>query len=192
METKILEKDDFNEIIKILNNDGIIAIKTDTVFGLACKYDSLLGIEKIYEAKKRPESKKLPLMLTKKMLKDYVIYDDRYQKIIDTYMPGALTIVCKDKRNSSNTLAIRIPDDELIVSIMDKLNSPLWVTSANLSGEPSLMNWEDVYNSLNGKVDGIIKGVSRGNQSSTIISIVDDFKVLRQGPISEEDLRKLL
>lgn len=192
MVTKILENSDFDRIIEILNNDGIVAIKTDTVFGLACKYDSSIGIEKIYEAKHRPDSKALPLMLTKDMLKEYVNYDSKYQKIIDTYMPGPLTIVCNDLRNSENTIAIRIPDDEFIVKIINTLNLPLWVTSANISGKPSLMKWEDVYNSLNNKVDAIVKGISDGKKASTIISIVNGLKILRSGPISEEDLRSLI
>jgi len=197
MLTKILETNDFDEIIKILKNDGIIALATDTVFGLATKFDSEIGVNNIYEAKNRPQSKALPMMCTKEMLKDYVEYDDSYQRIIDTYMPGALTIVCKhkdisDKLIDKETIAIRIPDDELIVSIINELKMPLWVTSANISGEPSLSDWEDVYKSLNGRVDGIIKGKSKGDTASTIVSFVDELKVLRQGPISEKELRELL
>lgn len=197
MLTKILETNDFDEIIKILKNDGIIALATDTVFGLATKFDSEIGVNNIYEAKNRPQSKALPMMCTKEMLKDYAEYDDSYQKIIDTYMPGALTIVCKhksisDKLIDKETIAIRIPDDELIVNIINELKMPLWVTSANISGEPSLSDWEDVYKSLNGRVDGIIKGKSKGEVASTIVSFVDELKVLRQGPISEKELRELL
>jgi len=197
MLTKILETNDFDEIIKILKNDGIIALATDTVFGLATKFDSEIGVNNIYEAKNRPQSKALPMMCTKEMLKDYVEYDDSYQRIIDTYMPGALTIVCKhkdisDKLIDKETIAIRIPDDELIVNIINELKMPLWVTSANISGEPSLSDWEDVYKSLNGRVDGIIKGKSKGDTASTIVSFVDELKVLRQGPISEKELRELL
>lgn len=197
MLTKILETNDFDEIIKILKNDGIIALATDTVFGLATKFDSEIGVNNIYEAKNRPQSKALPMMCTKEMLKDYAEYDDSYQRIIDTYMPGALTIVCKhknisDKLIDKETIAIRIPDDELIVNIINELKMPLWVTSANISGEPSLSDWEDVYKSLNGRVDGIIKGKSKGDTASTIVSFVDELKVLRQGPISEKELRELL
>jgi len=197
MNTKILEEKDFDEIIKILNNNGCVAIKTDTVFGLACKYDSIKGINSIYEAKNRPESKALPMMCTKDMLKDYVSYNPKYQRIIDTYMPGPLTIVFKHKGISNelidkDSVAIRIPDDEFIVKIIKTLNSPLWVTSANLSGKPSLMKWEDVRDSLNGKIDAIIKGESKGDKASTIVSLVDDMRVLREGPIDIKDLEKLL
>jgi len=197
MNTKILEEKDFDEIINVLNNDGIVALKTDTVFGLACKFDSQKGIETIYEAKSRPESKALPLMCTKDMLNKYVTYDPKYQIIIDTYMPGPLTIVCRhngidSKLVDKGSVAVRIPDDELIIKIINKLNMPLWVTSANISGSPSLMNYEDVYKVLNGKIDVVIKGESKGDKASTIVSLVDDLKVLREGPISLEDLKRLL
>ena len=66
------------------------------------------------------------------------------------------------------------------------------VTSANLSDSGSLLKWESVYGELNTRIDGIVKADATGNAASTIVDITDDIRIIRSGPISEEEIREAL
>ena len=191
METIKYKKMDKNKIINSLISGGILAFPTDTVFGLGCIMDRK-AIEKIYEVKGRSFDKPLPMMCSNlKMIEEVAYVSEKAKKIIDAFVPGPLTLIFKKKENvkdyitqGKKTIGIRVPDDEFILDLIDSLNMPLMVTSANNSGEPSLAKWKDVYGIMKGKIDGIVCEDARGEVSSTIIDVSDDIKILREGPIS--------
>ena len=192
-------KQDLEIIASKLLEKKIIAFPTDTVFGLACIMDKE-AIKKVYIAKGRDFNKPLPMMCTGyQMIKDVAIVTDEAKKIIDNFMPGAITIIFNKKdeiddyiTQGLNTIGIRVPDDEWILNLINKIGKPIMVTSANISNEGSLLKWEDVYDSMNGKIDGIVCEDARGDKSSTIVSVIDELKLLRQGPISFDDIKKAL
>ena len=68
--------------------------------------------------------------------------------------------------------------------MIDRIGKPIMVTSANISDTGSLLKWEDVFASMNNKIDGIVCEDARGDKSSTIIDVSEDLKLLREGPIS--------
>ena len=186
------KKEDINKVKEDLLNGKIIAFPTDTVFGLGCIYDNEEAIEKIYEAKNRSISKKLPMMVSDtSMLKNYAKMNDKAKKLFDKYTPGPLTIILEYK-DSNDTVAIRIPNDEWIIKLIKELNKPLLVTSANISGKGSLLKYEDVINELDGRVDGIVLDDAKGETASTIVDMVNEPKVLRNGPITEEEIFKTI
>ena len=191
METIKYKKMDKNKIINSLISGGILAFPTDTVFGLGCIMDRK-AIEKIYVVKGRSFDKPLPMMCSNlKMIEEVAYVSEKAKKIIDAFVPGPLTLIFSKKENvedyitqGKKTIGIRVPDDEFILDLIDSLNMPLMVTSANNSGEPSLAKWKDVYGIMKGKIDGIVCEDARGEVSSTIIDVSDDIKILREGPIS--------
>lgn len=188
-------KKDINYIAQALLNGDIIAFPTDTVFGLACTINKD-AIKKIYDAKGRSFDKPLPMMCSDiKMIESVALVNDNARKIINKYFPGALTIVLNKNdnldgfvTNNKPTIAIRIPNDKWILDLINEIKMPLLVTSANISDCGSLTKWEDVYNQLNNKIDGIVCEDSKGISSSTIIDATNDVKLLRQGPISFDDI----
>lgn len=196
METIKYTKMDIDKIINLLISGGILAFPTDTVFGLACIMDEK-AIKKIYDAKERDFNKSLPMMCSDlKMIEKYAHVDQKAKKIINKFTPGALTVVLKKKdivedyiTNNKDTIAIRVPDDEWILKLIDKLDQPLMVTSANISNQGSLLKYTDVYESMNGKIDGIVCEDARGDKASTIIDLSSDLKLLREGPI---DFKKIM
>ena len=190
---KILEKDNINEIVDLFKEGKIIAFPTDTVFGLGCLYTNKEAEKRIYAAKNRPLNKKLPIMVSdKSMLNEYFEINSIEQKIIDKLMPGALTIILKIK-NSEDTIAIRIPDDDFIIEVISKVGSPLYVTSANLSGEESLFKFEDVYNQLDNRIDAIVRGNAHNGISSTIVMVKDNKPlIIRQGPIAMKTIERVI
>ena len=199
METIKYTKQDLNKIKEILLNGGIVAFPTDTVFGLGCVINKQ-AIDKIYSAKGRSFDKPLPMMCNGlKMIESVAKVSEGASKIINKFVPGALTLIFNKKDNVEDfvtngkpTIGIRVPDDKWILDLISELNQPILVTSANLSDTGSLTKWEDVYSQLNGKIDAIVTEDAYGETSSTIIDVTDGIKLLRQGPISLDDIMEVL
>lgn len=182
------KKEDIEKVKEDLLNGKIIAFPTDTVFGLGCIYDNEEAIERIYEAKNRSISKKLPMMVSDTiMLKDYAKLPLEAKKLFDKFTPGPLTIILEYKDNN-DTVAIRIPNDEWIIELIRKLNKPLLVTSANLSGAGSLIKYEDVIKELDNRIDAIVVDDAKGESASTIVNMAGEVTIIREGPISKEEI----
>ena len=199
METIKYTKQDLNRIEESLLKGEIIAFPTDTVFGLGCIVNKQ-AIDKIYEAKGRSFDKPLPMMCNGlEMIEKVAKVSEDAKKIINKFVPGALTLIFNKKDNVEDfvtngkpTIGIRVPDDKWILDLISGLNQPLLVTSANLSDTGSLIRWEDVYSQLNGKIDGIVCEDASGDSSSTIIDVTDKVKLLREGPISLQDIMEVM
>ena len=148
MHTKLLKKEQIDEVVSLLNEGEVVAFPTDTVFGVAVSYDNYDAINKMKIAKGRDEGKPFPMMVSS--LSDiYTVanVDNKYEKMMKTLMPGALTIVVNKKdtvadfvTNGKETIAIRMPDDVFVLSLIQKVGKPLLVTSANLSGGANTSN----------------------------------------------------
>ena len=192
METQRLTKKDSAQIVEILNRGGVVAFPTDTV-----RYDLKEAILKMKEAKQRPETKPFPMMVSSKaQIERVAVTDARSQKLIDQWMPGALTLVFKKRpeidelvTNGFPTIGIRMPDDDFVLEIINRVGVPLLVPSANLSGQPSCTTSEEVLKQLDGRIDAVVLGESGASTASTVCDTTgDELKILRQGPIKLEDL----
>ena len=201
MHTKLLKKEQIDEVVSLLNQGEVVAFPTDTVFGVAVSYDNYDAINKMKVAKGRDEGKPFPMMVSS--LSDiYTVanIDIKYEKIMKTLMPGALTIVVNKKdtvadyvTNGKNTIAIRMPDDSFVLSLIQKVGKPLLVTSANLSGGENTSNTQEVLDQLDGRIACVVDGASGGSVASTIIDITTDtLKILREGVISKDRILELL
>ena len=198
METIKYTKEDIDLIKEELLNGKLIAFPTDTVFGLACVMD-IDAIKKVYVAKGRDFNKPLPVMCSGyEMISKIAYVDEKTKRIIDKFMPGALTIVFKKKdeldpyiTQGKPTVGIRVPNDKWIINLIEKIGKPIMVTSANISDTGSLLKWEDVYSQMNGKIDGIVCENARGDKSSTIIDVSDGLKLLREGPIDFKEIENI-
>ena len=191
---------DKQEIINILMTGGILAFPTDTVFGLACAMDQD-AIRKVYKAKGRDFRKPLPVMCDgPEMIRRIAIVSDKAERIMECFMPGALTMVFPKREEvddvftqGMDTIGIRVPDDPWILDLIRELDTPIMVTSANISGNGSLLKWEDVYACMHGKINGIVTEDARGEQASTIIDVTsNEIKALREGPISIEEIKEAI
>ena len=198
---KLYKKEDIEEIKDALLRGEIIAFGTDTVFGLACVYDDLKAIEKVYEAKGRDHSKALPMMCADfEMIEEVAYISDDARRIMEAFMPGAITIIYKKKdsvddyvTSGRDSIGIRIPDDEWILELIRLVDKPLLVTSANLSNRGALFKWKNVYRDLEGKIDGLVTEDARGEQSSTVVDCSgEEIRILREGPISIKEIEELI
>ena len=191
-----MTKEDFNrkiinDAVDILKNDGIIILPTDTVYGLAARSNSEIAINKIYEIKKRNLNQKLPIVIdTYDRLKKLFQINDSHLKKFHPFYPGKLTLVLK-RKNSQETVAVRMINNEIINKIIEKLDCPLILTSANVSGEKTSSNITDIITEFDGKVNMIIMGNNMSNISSTIIELQNnEIRLIRDGSIPFIEIEK--
>ena len=188
---------DYNKINGILKNDGVIAFVTDTVWGLGCLPNSEKAVKKIYEIKHREAKKPLILMSYDIYpLFDYVTQpiEKEAQRLIKKYFPGALTLVLDKSENTPDymtsnlpTVGIRVPDNETFSNICKNIEGHvLATTSANISGEPPALSYEETVAYIGDKVDLVIE--SNGEKAQGRASTVAGFKegkpiIYRQGEV---------
>ena len=188
---------DYKKINEILDNDGVIAFVTDTVWGIGCLPSSRKAVKKIYEIKHREAKKPLILMSYDIYpLFDYVKQpiEKEAQKLIKKYFPGALTLVLNKSENTPDhitsglsTVGIRVPDNEVFSNICKNIaGRVLATTSANISGEPPALSYEEALNYIGDKVDLVIEdfGHHAKGKASTVVGFKDSNAVIyRQGEI---------
>lgn len=183
-----------SSISKIIKNDGVAIIPTETVYGLACSPFSAKAIERIYEIKKRDLGKPLALLFSSVMqMKNFAIIENWQNKIIEQFSPGPVTYLLNKKPDSAfsqnlnhneKKIAMRIPDHKFVLELLNELNFPIVATSVNISGEPPAISACLIDDSIIEKVDFIYDGgPSKLKTPSTIIDISSslDVKIIREG-----------
>jgi len=177
------------DLLKNDLNDEVIIFQTDTVYGLGCKISSELGVERIYEIKRRDGKKPLAVLCANfEQVKSIVTSFELGETIGEKYWPGALTLILPKRSivggyitSGFNTVAVRIPNDSIALSILEKFG-PMAVTSLNLSSKPAILKYKDALEYIN-EVDYLVKGIDLKSVSSTIYDCINK-KTLRNGEIN--------
>ena len=197
-----ISKDIF-EAQKILENEDLVAIPTETVYGLAGNIYSEAAIKKIFDTKKRPLFNPLIVHIHSIQLLDKIAKDipEKAMKLAETFWPGSLTLVLKKNNNIPNlitagkdTVGIRIPNHPLTLELLKNLDFPLAAPSANPFGSISPTTSQHVAdyfpNNLNMVLDG---GNCENGIESTIIGFVNEQPVLyRLGSISQQEIESII
>jgi len=186
---------DLEQAIKIIKRGGIVIFPTDTAFGIGCSLENEDAIKRIFEIRKRPEEKPMPVLFDSRMrVKEYLLpINSRIDVLMEKYWPGALTLVleCKTERVPSlirgggKTLGIRVPDHELTLGLIRGADVPIVGSSANFSGEKTPFALVEVDKSLIKLVDFVLEGKTRGRRSaSTVIDCTKSpWQIIRQGEV---------
>ena len=195
-----MEADVCVEAVQCLKSGGIIAIPTDTVYGLGADPFNADAVQKLYTIKGRPDGKPIPLVLSSVANVHRVARNlpDFFFHLTDRFWPGGLTIIVEAKEllpvltAGGNTVGVRIPDNPLLLQILQAFGGPAAITSANLSGEPPATSPQEIGEALASRIDLIVDG---GKTPGPIPSTVYDISVSppiirRHGVISEETLAK--
>jgi L-threonylcarbamoyladenylate synthase len=189
----------FGQACHLLKEGSVIAIPTETTYGLAALYHQEEAVKKIFQLKQRPMNH--PLIVHISNLDQLSLFSDDYSDyipFIKFFWPGALTIVCQKKTSISptitgnlETIAIRMPSHPLTLKLIEEVG-PLVAPSANYYQQLSTTTAEDVQELfpnlliLNG-------GICEIGVESTILYIKNhEYSILRPGPITEEDLKPFL
>ena len=197
---KRYNKNQIKELSNILKNDGVISVPTDTVYGICGSIKSIKAQTKLKEIKGRPASKPFPIMCADiEQIKSVAIVDNKSEKIIKEFMPGPITIVLRKNEkipqyinNGKETIAIRMATSNELKELIKSLGCPIFMTSANKSGEEVCKTLEDIEKNCP-DLDGMLEGEVSFGQASTIVDCtLDEIKILREGPISKDKIMKAL
>jgi len=196
-------KYNLNKAKKILIKNKIIAVPTETVYGLAGNAYSNKSVKKIYNLKKRPKNN--PLIIhyyNLNMLKKDAFIDNNFLKLYKKFSPGPLTFILRKKEKSKisrfananlNTIAVRFPNNKVIRSLLKKLNFPLAVPSANISTGVSPTEPADVIDEFKDNIKFILDGgKSRIGLESTVVNLCGKINILRPGSINNAEITKVI
>ena len=201
MKTKILEptKENIQEAAKVIADGGLVAFPTETVYGLGADAFNEEAVKKVYEAKGRPSDNPMIVhiarasdigQLTPMLSPDLV-------NLIDNFWPGPLTLVVNKKpvvpkatTGGLDTVAVRMPDNDIARDLINHAGVPIAAPSANISGRPSPTKTEHVIEDMDGKIDVILKGEDcRVGIESTVLDMTGDVPtILRPGIITAEQV----
>ena len=187
---------------EILSNGELLAIPSETVYGLGADATSDSAISKIYKLKKRPHINPLILHVSNiKMVEQLAETNTLFYSLSKYFWPGPLTIILNQKKNNNiselatsnlSSVAVRLPDNKIFQNIIEKLNNPIAAPSANISGNISPTDPNHVYEDFGKDIELIIDGgQSEKGVESTVIDIRSkEIVVLRYGPITQKMIEK--
>jgi L-threonylcarbamoyladenylate synthase len=186
-----------------IEKGDVVAIPTETVYGLAANAYNTKAVKKIFSLKKRPSNN--PLIIHFKnieQIKKEVVINKYFLKLVKKFSPGPLTYVLKKKRNSRisklankglATIAVRIPSEKNTIKLLNILNCPLAAPSANRSKSLSPTTAKHVAEEFGSSIKMIIDGGScKIGIESTVIDLTTKPKILREGGLSSEVIEKFL
>jgi L-threonylcarbamoyladenylate synthase len=191
-----------DEALARLRRGLVVAVPTDTVYGLAAALDHPEAIATLFRLKQRPTSVALPVLVdTREAIGALgVDWPERAARLSDRFWPGPLTIVVAvDSQlatsvGGSGSIGFRIPRDELLLGVL-RACGPLTVSSANEHGEPPCHSVEQVIAALgsNELLNAVLDGGIRQGEVSTVVEIAHDtWRILRDGAISAEEIEQAL
>lgn len=190
-------------VCNLIKDGELVIFPTETVYGIGANVFDEKAIEKIFIAKGRPSDNPLIVHLANKdQIKDVAENITEIERmLINAFMPGPFTIILK-KRNcipnivtaGLNTVAVRIPSNEIARKIILNSGIPIAAPSANISGKPSGTNIEIVREELEKRVSVIIDGgETEIGLESTVVKVIDEIPVvLRPGKITPEDIKQVV
>lgn len=198
-----LEKDSCAEsTAKVLNGGGVIVYPTETLYGIGSLATNRNAINKIFDIKKRASGKPLlTLVKDMDMIKKYFTVRDEQVRLYEKFNKFPTTIILNQKFDFPDELSagtrkigVRISSNKFVKKLFEYIDEPLVSTSANISDQQNITEFEEIFEHFRDKVDLIIDSgnlpVSKG---STILDLTTHPpKVVRKGDIGEEELKELL
>jgi L-threonylcarbamoyladenylate synthase len=185
--------------VEIVRSGGVVVFPTDTLYGLGAGAYCESGIRRVYEIKQRPLKMALPLLLgdVAQIHEVAAHLPDYAWRLVDRFLPGGLTlVVCRSSivkdiiTGGGETVAVRIPGHPVALTLIQQSGMPIVGTSANLSGQPNLLDVSEIRRQLAGKVDLIIDGGPvPGGKESTVVDVTGELpSIIREGAISREEI----
>lgn len=204
MKTEIFKTEsELNIAARLIEQGALVAVPTETVYGLAGNGLDTAAVERIYEVKGRPSVKPLSLMIPgPEAMGQYCLsLPDSAKYLAEKFWPGPLTIVLRARDNipsivlaGGDTVGLRCPRHTLTLRLLELTGLPFAAPSANRSGEESPKTAEQVEKYFDGKIEGIVDGGPCGlGLESTIIDMSGNtYRILRQGALPAADIKAAL
>ncbi len=186
----------------VIRTGGLVAFPTDTVYGVGAHPFMPRAVERLYRAKRRPTDRPIPVLVASRDDVSRVAQEmpEWACRLADAFWPGPLTIVVPRRADlppevsSGPGVGVRMPDHEGALALLRAAGGALAATSANLSGRPAPINAEEVARQIGDSVELILDGgICPGGLASTVVTMEGDrLRVIREGPISIEDMLSVL
>ncbi len=205
MQTLLIKDHDQKNIQKaadIIKHGGLVVFPTETVYGLGANALDKNAVTNIYKAKGRPMDNPLIVHLAKpEDAEKYAYTNDLFYKLAKIFMPGPLTVILPKKEIipyevtcGLDTVALRVPSNDIAHELIEKSGCPIAAPSANLSGKPSPTSFDHVIKDMSGRADAIIDGgkCTIGLESTVIILNGSKTELLRPGKITYEELKQII
>ncbi len=200
----MIDQREIGEALDCIVAGGVVAIPTDTLYGLAADATNPDALEKVFNIKGRPTNMPLPILVSGWSQVETVSTvsgpdADIARALADRYWPGPLTMTLPSNPNlpprltaGLATIAVRMPDHPIPLALASGLGRPITGTSANRSGEPDITDPDDLRRCLGELVDGIIvSGEPPQGAASTIVAVADrDLTLLRAGALAFSEVRR--
>lgn len=197
--TKRYTMEETQEAATMLWKGGLVAIPTETVYGLAASARDGVAVQKIFDLKDRPYEKPISVLVSgMEMVEQYCqnIPPVAY-KLAEKYWPGPLTMILEDKgivplmvTAETDTLGVRCPDHPLTLSIIEKADFPLAATSANPAGGEPAKTAQEVLQYFDKRIEAVVDGGPCAvGVASTVLDLTEEEpKILREGGIPGQEL----
>jgi tRNA threonylcarbamoyl adenosine modification protein (Sua5/YciO/YrdC/YwlC family) len=177
-------------VVKVIQNGGLIAYPTDTIYGIGCDLFNKAAIEKVYQIKKMPRYK--PLSFICADLKDISVYaqvSNTAYKMMKRLIPGPYTFILNATRmvpkimlTKRRTVGIRVPENNICLSIVKELGNPIISTSASVMKDEIMSDPVEIENAFGHSIDIIIDGGVLISEPSSMIDFTESTpKVVREG-----------
>lgn len=196
-----MEQLESKKIKEALSNHGIIAFPTETVMGLGVYFDDEEAFHRLNDIKNRIPNKPYTLMLdSTDKIGDFAKIDGKAYKIIEKFMPGPITILlnCNDNLPfwldmGTGIIGIRVPSYSVTLDVLKAAEKPLLVPSANKRDDKPAKNSDEVIQIFEKSINYVVEGECLSNIPSTIIDLTkEEIKIIRQGNISIEDIKRVV
>jgi len=179
---------------------AVVALPTDTLYGLAVNPFDAAAVARLYEVKGRPPDRALPLIAADLEQVTAAIgpLPERARVLASCFWPGPLTLLLDAPRNlvpavtgDTGRVGVRVPADAVARAVCAAAGIPITATSANISGEPATAEPDDVERTLGGRIELLLDGgVTRGGAASTIVDVTGpEFRLVRAGAIAWDDIQ---
>jgi L-threonylcarbamoyladenylate synthase len=195
--TRIIRSDEIDEAVSVLHSGGVLALPTDTVYGVGASLFDERAVARLFALKQRPVNVALPVLIGSLDQLELlaITIEGRIRRLVDELWPGALTLILNADQqlaqrvgSNTSTIGVRYPDDEALRALLRE-SGPLAVTSANRHGYPPCVSADDVAKEFasSNELDVIVDGGVRNSPVSTVVDVSsDNWIVLREGAVSSE------
>jgi L-threonylcarbamoyladenylate synthase len=197
------QRDAIQEAAAWILDGGLVAIPTDTLYGLAVDPFSVAAVARLFQVKSRAAERAIPLIAAgaAQIAEHLGVMPAAAARLADRFWPGPLTLLMPAARTlaaevsgGTGKVGVRVPDDDVARAICMAVGHPITATSANISGEPATDDPAEVERALCGRLDLLIDaGRTRGGPPSTIVDVTgSDPLLVRAGAISWDDVQACL
>ena len=191
-----------DEAVSVLSRGGVVAVPTDTLYGIAAAALDEAAVQRVFDVKERGQSSPLPLFVSG--VEDLFEFGRRVpdvaRELAANFWPGKLTIVVERSSRvpdivtgGLDTVGLRVPDHPVPREIVARLAAPITATSANISGQPSLTSAEQVFRHLGDRLALIVDGGQlRLSKPSTVIDVTRaPCRILRHGAVTPDQIEQV-